>query len=134
VLDGLTYPTVEHAYQAAKTLDIENRCAIRDLDTPGKAKRMAWSFPLRLDWEQVKLDIMRDLVRQKFFSHKNLGRKLLSTGALPLIEGNTWGDHFWGVCRGKGENHLGQILMNVRKNLRGKKGHEGTNKRTSIRS
>lgn len=61
---------------------------------------------------------MEGLIRQKFSNDEALKNRLLATGEQDLIEGNTWGDHFWGVCRGEGQNTLGKILMIVRKELR----------------
>ncbi len=112
-LDHEHYPSVEHAYVAAKTLDAAKRKAIATVPTPGAVKRLGRSLVLREDWDTIKLDVMRDLVGQKF-EHPDLRALLLATGDEELIEGNTWGDVFWGVCRGKGENHLGKILMAVR--------------------
>jgi N-glycosidase YbiA len=111
--DSEFYPTVEHAYQAAKTLDKQERLAVLRCRTPGEAKRMSKTLTLRTDWQKVNLGIMEDLVRQKF-SIGILRSQLRKTGDQELIEGNTWGDTFWGVCNGKGENHLGKILMKVR--------------------
>ncbi len=113
VLDGVTYPTVEHAYVAAKTLNPESRRIVLSMDTPGKVKRFGSNLMLRADWNDVRLSVMEDLVRQKF-KRRDLEQQLLATSPAILIEGNTWGDTFWGMCRGKGENHLGKILMNVR--------------------
>lgn len=124
MLDGVTYPTVEHAYVAAKTLDIETRREIAAVEKPGDVKRFGRKLALRSDWESVKLDVMRDLVRQKF-AHSELRAQLLATGDAELIEGNTWNDTFWGVCRGKGENHLGKILMSVRASASGTPGLVG---------
>ena len=115
VLDGVTYPTVEHAYVAAKTTDLERRAEIAQVERPGEVKRIGRKLKLRDDWEAVKLSVMADLVRQKF-AHPELRRMLLDTGDANLVEGNTWGDTFWGVCRGQGKNHLGRILMEVRAN------------------
>lgn len=117
-LDYELYPSVEHAYQAAKTSDLDQRKVIRDLKTPGDAKRLGRRIPLREDWEDVKLQIMYNLVWRKFKHHPELGQKLLGTGDVQLVEGNRWGDTFWGTCLGKGENHLGKILMMVRYELR----------------
>jgi hypothetical protein len=61
----------------------------------------------------VKLDVMLGLLRRKF-TQLDLRRQLLATGDAELIEDNDWGDHFWGVCMGVGENHLGKLLMQVR--------------------
>lgn len=116
VWDGATYPTVEHAYQASKTEDPALRRDIAHAGTPGGAKRMGRSVPLRPDWEDVKLDIMRQLIRLKF-KDLDLRAALLTTGSSYLIEGNTWGDTYWGKCRGAGTNWLGEILMLVRDEL-----------------
>lgn len=122
-LDGIEYPSTEHAYQAAKTLDPNERKLIRCARKPGDAKRLGGPkerggiVTLRADWERVKVDIMRDLVKQKFHDPE-LRALLLSTGDRQLVEGNTWNDRIWGCVwkDGKwvGENWLGRILMEVR--------------------
>lgn len=117
-LCGETYPTVEHAFQAAKTLNCASRRMIRDCAAPGAAKRLGQCVKLRGDWEEVKVGIMTGLILQKFSEYGGLRKKLLATGDRMLIEENEWGDRFWGVCRGSGENHLGKILMKVRQELR----------------
>jgi hypothetical protein len=114
--EGVEYPSTEHAYQAAKTLDPKLREAIRWARTAGEAKKMGGQVKIREDWEQVKLKVMEDVCRLKF-QNGLLWDLLLSTGDTELIEGNTWGDQFWGVCNGVGENHLGRILMKIRKEL-----------------
>jgi N-glycosidase YbiA len=111
--DTLTYPSTEHAYQAAKSMLPAEIRAIREAKTPGDAKRLGQKVCMRPDWEDVKIDIMRDLLRQKF-KHPELREKLLATGRQHLVEGNTWGDEFWGVHQGNGLNHLGRLLMDVR--------------------
>jgi len=123
---GVVYPTVEHAYQAAKTLLPGERRRVREAETPGKAKRLGATLTVRSDWEDIKLSVMLNLVRQKF-SDPELGRKLLGTGDALLVEGNRWGDRFWGVDlrTGLGENHLGKILMRVRDELRANRGWTG---------
>lgn len=113
VFEGELYPSVEHAYVAAKTLDRETRKGIAKLSSPGAAKRAGRSLQIRADWDAVKLDIMRSLTRQKYL-HAALRRKLLATGDAEIVEGNAWNDTFWGVCNGVGENHLGKIIMEVR--------------------
>lgn len=70
-------------------------------------------MPKREDWALVKRDIMLDILRLKFAT-PFMRDKLNATGERPLVEGNTWGDTYWGVCRGRGENHLGKILMQIR--------------------
>lgn len=113
--------TVEHAYQLSKTLDTSERDYIFCAPTPGEAKRRGRRATLRPNWDAIKLDVMRELIEQKFSFDLNsvLCEGLRSTGNRPLIEGNTWGDTFWGVCNGIGENHLGKIIMKVRNVLRG---------------
>lgn len=111
--EGLVYPTVEHAYQAQKTLDESERIKIRDLPKPGDTKRYGKTVKLREDWESVKENIMRDLLLLKF-SRSDLKTLLLSTGNAVLIEGNNWGDTEWGQCNGIGQNKLGKLLMEVR--------------------
>lgn len=124
-MDGAEYSTVEHAFQAAKVHDFAQRRAIRDAASPGKAKQMGRRVKRREDWFDVSLDIMEALVRQKFTRYPQLREKLLSTGSRTLIEGNNWGDKFYGCVwdsqKGDwvGENHLGRILMKVRDELRG---------------
>lgn len=116
-LDGVVYPTVEHAYVAAKTRDSTWRSAVLACGTPGDAKRLGRRMNLRSDWNAVRVDVMRDLLEQKF-SNPTLAEKLLATGDALLQEGNTWGDTFWGVCNGRGENMLGKLLMEVRIGIR----------------
>ncbi len=117
VFDGETYPSTEAAYQAAKTMNIDDRRIIRDAPTPGKAKKIGMTVTLRPDWEVVKVAVMTDLVRQKFTNNPELRAKLLATGDQELIEGNDWSDRFWGVCDGVGENWLGKITMMIRAEL-----------------
>lgn len=121
---GECYPTVEHAYQAAKFQDISLRKKIKLCRTPGAAKRQAWLWAIETaDWDRHRLDVMRQLVKKKFTGpepqHEDLAQALLETGDACLVEGNTWKDTFWGVCKGEGENHLGLILMETREALGG---------------
>ncbi|MEA2735214.1 MAG: hypothetical protein QOE14_1665, partial [Humisphaera sp.] len=113
-----TYPSSEHAYQAAKTLDVAERKKIAATTSPADAKRAGRALKLRDDWETAKFDVMERCVRDKFTRHPDLRQKLLATGDAELIEGNTWGDRVWGVYQGEGANHLGRILMKVRAELR----------------
>jgi ribA/ribD-fused uncharacterized protein len=111
--EGEKYASVEHAYQAYKTLDHDTRKMIREATSPGAAKKLGQSVTVRPDWESVKVNIMRDLVRRKF-ENPFMTPLLLATGDALLVEGNWWGDTFWGVCNGVGQNWLGCILMDVR--------------------
>lgn len=112
--EGQWYPSVEHAYQAAKTLVESEQRKIANAATPGQAKRLGQKVTLRDDWEEIKIDIMRHLVHVKF-ADQDLAKQLDATGDAQLVEGNYWGDTFWGVCRGVGKNVLGCILMEVRR-------------------
>jgi ribA/ribD-fused uncharacterized protein len=120
---GITYPTVEHYFQAQKTLNIAERVAIADAETPGRAKRMGRNVALRHDWETIKIDVMRQGLEMKF-QNANLRARLLKTGSMPLVEGNTWHDNTWGDCQcGKcintpGRNILGKLLMDLRERVR----------------
>lgn len=123
--EGITYPTVEHAYQSAKTLDMAERKRIAACATPAEAKRagraLAGVGKQRADWEQVKFDVMEQCVRYKFTHHDELKQKLLATGDATLEEGNNWDDRIWGISppgSGQGDNRLGKTLMKVRDELR----------------
>lgn len=123
--EGHTYPSSEHAYQAAKTSNGYEREAIRNEPSCGAIKHMGRKVELRKDWEQIKDSIMLGLVKAKFSTHKDLEDKLLATGDKILVEGNTWHDCHFGVCscdkcHGQGENKLGEILMQVRAELKHK--------------
>lgn len=115
-LDGVKYATVEHAYQAAKTIIPEEREWIRGQPSAGRAKRAGKDITLRPNWNEVKVPIMEDLLRQKF-THPELKQLLLDTEDKTLIEGNDWGDIFWGICNGVDENMLGKLLMQIRKEI-----------------
>lgn len=86
--------------------------------TADESKHYCRTLPLRADWEDVKLDIMHEVVKAKFEQNEELKEKLLATGDAYLEEGNWWWDRYWGVYQGEGENHLGKILMRVRAELR----------------
>lgn len=117
ILDGEVYPSTEHAYQAAKTLSKIEREGIRDSDSFSKAKELGGYCTLRLDWEEVKLNVMEEVLRQKFKKGSDLGDKLIATGDALLREDNTWNDTYWGYCSGVGANNLGKLLMKIRKEI-----------------
>lgn len=115
------YPTVEHYFQAMKTLDLKQRGWIASAPTPGEAKRRGRAVQLRPDWEEVKDEVMLEGLRLKF-KIPALREALLETQSAELIEGNTWHDREWGVCNcpkcgGVGKNKLGKLLMQVRSEL-----------------
>jgi len=116
--EGIIYPSSEHAYQAAKFFPVKTRQKIATLKTPGEAKRFGRRNPMRDDWEDVKVEEMYKILLTKF-GNKELRQLLLATGDQELIEGNTWGDKFWGQCPvGDGENWLGKLLMKVRREIK----------------
>lgn len=113
----ISAPTVEHAYQAFKMTKLENAIEILAAPTPGMTKRLAKNLPIRPDWDEIKMEVMEHLLTLKFAQNPDLAQKLLNTGTMELIEGNTWGDRFWGVCNGYGENNLGKLLMKIRSDI-----------------
>lgn len=117
---GLTYQNAEAAFQAQKCIGEAEKEQFTTLRS-NEAKRLGRYVQLRSDWENVKLPIMEEIVRAKFTQNEELKALLLATGDLVLEEGNTWGDTFWGVDAQtrEGRNHLGRILMRVRKELQG---------------
>lgn len=118
--NGITYKNNEAAFQAQKVAPSkEAMLEFKDLN-PAEAKKLGRKVSLRPDWENVKVQIMRDLVYAKFDQNPDLLEKLINTGDEYLEEGNTWGDRIWGVVNGVGANLLGQILMEVREELKDK--------------
>lgn len=119
---GTTYPSVENAYQAAK-MDMA-QCYPHELHalrscSPGTAKRLG-SKSNPDGWQSFKLVVMKDLLDQKF-RKPDFADLLLATGDQKIVEGNNWGDTFWGICNGKGANHLGCMIQEIRADL--KRGH-----------
>jgi hypothetical protein len=119
-----TYPSSEHAYQAAKTGILEERREFQRSYTdlrPGMAKKMGRFVTLRKDWNSSRVSVMAYLLTAKF-QNPELRERLLATAPKMLIEGNYWHDLFWGVCfcskhQGDGLNTLGKLLMNTRREL-----------------
>ena len=115
---GITYPHVEGAYMAMKTKDLEERKKIALISNPAQAKRAGRALKVREDWDKVKVSAMYTMLKLKFAPGSELATRLLNTGDALLIEGNKWGDTFWGVCNGRGRNTLGKLLMKVREELK----------------
>lgn len=119
---GMTANSAEHIYQAAKTDDPVERMRILEQTTPGRAKKIAAEATMRATWDDIKIKVMTEIIAAKFHpdNHPDLVTKLLDTGAAELVEGNHWGDRFWGVDNNDltGENHLGRLLMARREQLR----------------
>lgn len=118
-------PTLEHAFQAHKTLDVEERDKVLACKSPGAAKNAGQKVTLRPDWDEVKVSIMLTLLFYKFAPGSDMADRLLRTGTAHLVEGNDWGDEFWGCVRNvegntpwQGMNQLGILLMQIREGLR----------------
>ena len=133
--DGAYWQTVEHAYQAAKTLDWEARKTIWLAPRPGQAKALGQKVVKREGWEETHRErIMLNLLRQKFAWGTPLSMRLVMTGDAHLIEGNDWGDVTWGMVKDRekkadggkefwvGRNLLGEMLMQVRREIVAKGG------------
>ena len=123
IYEGVEYKTAEHAFQAVKCVNKIEANQIREAATPGQAKRLGRICRLRSDWEDVKVDLMTDIVRAKF-QDPELQAMLLATDDAILIEGNWWHDNCWGNCSCdrcssiKGKNNLGKILMQLREDFK----------------
>ena len=123
-IDEIEYPTVEHYFQAQKSLSLQERRMIAAAPTPGKAKYFGRHVDLRPDWEFKKLKVMKYALKRKFDTYPDLKKQLLATDDAILIEGNTWHDNFWGDCSCQkckniaGKNNLGKLLMMLRAEYR----------------
>ncbi len=123
VYDTIEWPSVEHAYQAYKTLDVESRLHILlKCQTAGQAKRVGQHVELRPNWNSIRVTLMRELIREKFQTGHILADELVLTFPHKLVEGNTWHDTFWGKCTcihhdGEGQNWLGRLLEERRAEL-----------------
>jgi ribA/ribD-fused uncharacterized protein len=123
------YPSSENNYQAEKTTDEKIKAEFRNpLMTSAMAKRYGRTLKIRPDWDEIKDQVMLEIVREKF-RNSRLQSLLLQTSTKYLFEGNNWHDVYWGVCDGRhanyseapahpdlsiGENKLGKILERVR--------------------
>ena len=114
--EGMMYQTSEAAFQAAKTLNLEERVNFQTM-LPGKAKREGRKVTLRSDWESIKDQVMYEIVKDKFTRNEALRQRLCDTRDAVLVEGNYWNDRYWGVYKGEGLNKLGNILMRVRQEI-----------------
>ena len=120
MFDGMVYNSVEHAYVSAKNDDYFWKKQCQDIVKPYEVKKFGQNAKLIPDWDKKKLGIMRRCIEQKF-NQEPLKTLLLSTGDEEIQEGNNWHDTYWGVDlkTGKGENHLGKLIMEKRDKLRG---------------
>lgn len=117
MIDGVIFKTAEHAYQAQKAITDKDVEIIAGAATPGAAKTLGRKIAIRPDWDSIKVDVMRLILREKF-KNPILRELLLMTGDAELVEGNEWNDTWWGICRGKGHNHLGILLQEIREEIK----------------
>lgn len=116
--DNYLYKTSEHAYQSAKSdYDLYKDTLRKSHVTPAMAKQMGSEIGLKYNWEEIKDNVMLEVVRNKFNRNELLAQLLFQTEDQELIEGNNWGDKYWGQVDGVGQNKLGKILMQVRDEL-----------------
>lgn len=116
--EGKKYASVEHAYQAMKSVDPIEQEEIRNAVSAGQAKKLGKRVKIQDHWNDIKAGIMLELLRLKF-QNPFLRHQLLLTGDAIIIEGNTWHDQFFGICKcdkcgNTGQNVLGKLLMQVR--------------------
>lgn len=121
-LHGQEWLTVEHYYQAQKFVSTDERlvATIRAVPTPQEAAKLGRdpNHRIRADWEAVKIPIMREAVLTKFLAHTDIQAVLLATADQVIVEDSPT-DYYWGCgCDRTGQNHLGKILMSVRKEIR----------------
>lgn len=112
---GNLYRNSESIYQSYKTLD--NVPFDFTKTTGSQAKKISKTLNVRSDWNKIKFDLMFNICREKFNQNPDIAQKLMNTGDTILIEGNYWGDTYWGICNGEGQNNLGKILMKIREEL-----------------
>lgn len=119
-LDGRDFTSVEHAYMSAKSDSADWKDFCQKEMSAGLVKKRSRYIQLVNNWENIKVDIMRECISQKF-EHPFLKEKLLATGNVHIQEGNMWNDKFWGVClkTNKGQNILGKLIMEKREQLKG---------------
>jgi ribA/ribD-fused uncharacterized protein len=119
MLEGVKYPSVEHAYMSAKSDDVNWKMFCADSNnTPGQVKKQSKNIKLVDNWDFIKLDVMKNCLVQKY-NQEPYKTKLIETGNQHIQEGNMWNDKFWGVClkTNKGENNLGKLIMEIRNTL-----------------
>ncbi len=119
-MDGLVFPSVEHAYIAAKSDDMEWKklCAEGTYEA-GALKKISKGIEIVDDWDNKRRTVMIDLLYQKYNQEPYLSM-LLDTGDEEIQEGNYWNDKYWGVClkTNEGENILGKIIMHIRNDMK----------------
>ncbi len=116
IYQGVEYGSSEAAYQSAKCDDSYVKSQFQKL-TPLQSKQYSKLIPIKKNWDSIKKGIMYEVLVSKFTLNPELGQMLIDTGEKYLEETNYWGDTYWGVCEGKGKNTLGELLMQIRREL-----------------
>lgn len=122
--EGREFPTSEHAYQAGKPVKEAVREWILSAPSPALVAMAAhglYTWDIVPNWSRIKIDRMREVLRAKFTQHEDLQTLLLSTGDARLVEAgrtNNAVNREWGEVNGKGMNRLGNLLMEIRDELR----------------
>lgn len=115
----LVFCNAEAAFQAQKVINEKDQYKFINLNA-SQARKLGKTVQLRKDWEEIKDNVMYEIVKRKFLTNKELQQKLLETKEEELVEGNWWHDTYWGVDSktGIGQNKLGKILMKVREEVK----------------
>lgn len=117
-IDGKTYATTEHYYQAMKAISEDDHEKIRKASGPKKSKEIAQTIDLREDWEEIKFGIMKDALRAKVARYEFMRESLLESGDVEIEEASPY-DYIWGTGKdGTGQNLLGKAWMEIREELR----------------
>ena len=125
-VNGMVFATVEHAYQAFKATNEDDRLLVQGQQTAGGAKKAGNAIEMNDTFLERRIEIMTKLLKAKFSltAHPTYANRLLETGTAYLVEGNNWHDNFWGDCICReckdiiGENNLGLLLMKRRTQLK----------------
>ena len=113
LFEGELYPSSENAYQAAKCANLSDRTQFLTCNSY-QSKKLARTILVKENWHSIKYDVMAIILFDKFYRNTDIRQNLVDTKQKYLEESNHWGDVYWGVCNGRGENKLGKILMGVR--------------------
>lgn len=120
VLNGISYPSVEHAYMSAKSNDVRwyLKCTDESIK-PGTIKKLSRGILLVSNWDAIKIEVMQECLNQKY-RQEPYRTLLIETDDVFIQEGNYWGDTFWGVDlnTNTGDNRLGKLIMEIRENLK----------------
>lgn len=119
-IDGLVYPTSEHAYQAAKCTDVQGKKEIQIAKSPLQTKELSskkYAAAKRPDWDRVKLEVMESILRAKLAQHQEVRDALIRSAQEEIAEDSPV-DSFWGRGKdGNGQNNLGKLWMKIRADI-----------------